>query len=83
MHGTYHRRATITRACLSPGRPTWPVCWPPVARKALLRETRAALMKKLQVGSSEFLSIMRVVQGDLDVSVRRLLVSDIEHETKT
>mgnify|MGYP007032565196 FL=1 len=54
-----------------------------MARKALLRETRAALMKKLQVGSSEFLSIMRVVQGDLDVSVRRLLVSDIEHETKT
>ena len=57
--------------------------WIEKARKALLRETRAALMKKLQVGSSEFLSIMRVVQGDLDVSVRRLLVSDIEHETKT
>jgi RNA polymerase sigma-70 factor, ECF subfamily len=57
--------------------------WIEKARKALLRETRGALMKRLQVGSSEFLSIMRVVQGDLDVSVRRLLVSDIEHETKT
>jgi RNA polymerase sigma-70 factor, ECF subfamily len=55
--------------------------WIEKARKALLRETRAALMKRLQVGSSEFLSIMRVVQGDLDVSVRRLLVSDIEQET--
>jgi RNA polymerase sigma-70 factor, ECF subfamily len=56
--------------------------WIEKARKALLRETRAALMKRLQVGSSEFLSIMRVVQGDLDVSVRRLLVSDIEQESK-
>jgi RNA polymerase sigma-70 factor, ECF subfamily len=56
--------------------------WIEKARKALLRETRAALMKRLQVGSSEFLSIMRVVQGDLDVSVRRLLVSDIEQEPK-
>jgi RNA polymerase sigma-70 factor (ECF subfamily) len=57
--------------------------WIEKARKALLRETRAALMKRLQVGSSEFLSIMRVVQGDLDVSVRRLLVSDIEQEPGT
>jgi RNA polymerase sigma-70 factor (ECF subfamily) len=54
--------------------------WIEKARKALLRETRRALMKRLRVGSGEFLSIMRVVGGDLDVSVRRLLVSDIEEE---
>lgn len=54
--------------------------WIEKARKSLLRETRAALMARLKVGSGEFLSIMRVVQGDLDVSVRRLLVSDIENE---
>lgn len=54
--------------------------WIEKARKSLLRETRKALMNKLRVGSGEFLSIMRVVQGDLDVSVRRLLVSDIEDE---
>lgn len=54
--------------------------WIEKARKALLRETRKALMNRLRVGSGEFLSIMRVVQGDLDVSVRRLLVSDIEQE---
>lgn len=57
--------------------------WIEKARKALLRETRAALMRRLQVGSGEFMSIMRVVQGDLDVSVRRLLVSDIEDEPQT
>lgn len=54
--------------------------WIEKARKSLLRETRQALMNRLRVGSGEFLSIMRVVQGDLDVSVRRLLVSDIEDE---
>jgi RNA polymerase sigma-70 factor (ECF subfamily) len=54
--------------------------WIEKARKSLLRETRASLMARLKVGSGEFLSIMRVVQGDLDVSVRRLLVSDIEKE---
>lgn len=54
--------------------------WIEKARKSLLRETRAALMARLKVGSGEFMSIMRVVQGDLDVSVRRLLVSDIENE---
>lgn len=54
--------------------------WIEKARKALLRETRKALMNRLRVGSGEFLSIMRVVGGDLDVSVRRLLVSDIEAE---
>jgi RNA polymerase sigma-70 factor, ECF subfamily len=54
--------------------------WIEKARKALLRETRKALMSRLRVGSGEFLSIMRVVQGDLDVSVRRMLVSDIENE---
>ena len=57
--------------------------WIEKARKALLRETRRALMKRLRVGSGEFLSIMRVVGGDLDVSVRRLLVSDIEEEPKS
>lgn len=54
--------------------------WIEKARKSLLRETRKALMNRLRVGSGEFLSIMRVVGGDLDVSVRRLLVSDIEDE---
>ena len=54
--------------------------WIEKARKALLRETRKSLMKRLKVETGEFLSIMRVVQGDLDVSVRRLLVSDIEAE---
>ncbi|MEM9456772.1 MAG: sigma-70 family RNA polymerase sigma factor [Myxococcota bacterium] len=54
--------------------------WIEKARKSLLRETRASLMNRLRVGSGEFLSIMRVVQGDLDVSVRRLLVSEIEDE---
>ncbi|MBV1861369.1 MAG: sigma-70 family RNA polymerase sigma factor [Nannocystaceae bacterium] len=54
--------------------------WIEKARKSLLRETRKALMNRLRVGSGEFLSIMRVVGGDLDVSVRRLLVSDIEAE---
>jgi RNA polymerase sigma-70 factor (ECF subfamily) len=57
--------------------------WIEKARKALLRETRRALMKRLRVGSGEFLSIMRVVGGDLDVSVRRLLVSEIEDEPKS
>ncbi len=55
--------------------------WIEKARKSLLRETRAALMRRLNVGSGELLSIMRVVQGDLDVSVRRLLVSDLEQES--
>jgi RNA polymerase sigma-70 factor (ECF subfamily) len=54
--------------------------WIEKARKALLRETRSALMSRLNVGSGDFMSIMRVVQGDLDVSVRRLLISDIEDE---
>jgi RNA polymerase sigma-70 factor (ECF subfamily) len=54
--------------------------WIEKARKALLKETRKALMKRLRVESGEFMSIMRVVQGDLDVSVRRLLVSHIEPE---
>jgi RNA polymerase sigma-70 factor (ECF subfamily) len=54
--------------------------WIEKARKSLLRETRSALMNRLRVGTVEFHSIMRVVQGDLDVSVRRLLVSEIELE---
>lgn len=54
--------------------------WIEKARKSLLRETRSSLMTRLRVGSGEFHSIMRVVQGDLDVSVRRLLVSEIEME---
>lgn len=54
--------------------------WIEKARKSLLRETRSALMSRLRVGSGEFHSIMRVVQGDLDVSVRRLLISEIEVE---
>ncbi len=54
--------------------------WIEKARKSLLRETRSALMTRLRVGSGEFHSIMRVVQGDLDVSVRRLLISEIEME---
>lgn len=54
--------------------------WIEKARKSLLRETRSTLMSRLRVGSGEFMSIMRVVQGDLDVSVRRLLVSEIEDE---
>jgi RNA polymerase sigma-70 factor, ECF subfamily len=55
--------------------------WIEKARKALLKETRELLMSRLAVGATELLSIMRVVQGDLDVSVRRLLVSDIEQES--
>jgi RNA polymerase sigma-70 factor, ECF subfamily len=54
--------------------------WIEKARKSLLQQTREALKQQLHVGSGEFLSIMRVVQGDLEVSVRRLLVSDIEAE---
>lgn len=54
--------------------------WIEKARKALLHATKDALMKRLKVGQSQFLSIMRVVQSDLDLSMRRLLVSDIEDE---
>jgi len=54
--------------------------WIEKARKSLLQQTREALKQQLHVGSGEFLSIMRVVQGDLDVSVRRILISDIEAE---
>lgn len=54
--------------------------WIEKARKSLLRETRGELMNRLRVGTGELHSIMRVVQGDLDVSVRRLLVSEIEDE---
>ncbi len=56
--------------------------WIEKARRSLLHHTRAALQERLRLGSGEFLSIMRVVQGDLDVSVRRLLVSDIEQEPR-
>lgn len=52
--------------------------WIEKARKSLLRETRTALMNRLRVGTGELHSIMRVV--DLDVSMRRLLVSEIEDE---
>lgn len=52
--------------------------WIEKARKSLLRETRGALMSRLRVGTGELHSIMRVV--DLDVSMRRLLVSEIEDE---
>jgi RNA polymerase sigma-70 factor (ECF subfamily) len=55
--------------------------WIEKARKSLLRETKSALMKRLRVGQSEFLSIMRVVGGDLEVSVRRMLNSEIERES--
>ncbi|MEM6988944.1 MAG: sigma-70 family RNA polymerase sigma factor [Myxococcota bacterium] len=54
--------------------------WIEKARKALLHATKEALMQRLKVGQSQFLSIMRVVQSDLDLSMRRLLVSDIEDE---
>lgn len=54
--------------------------WIEKARKSLLRETRSELMSRLRVGTGELHSIMRVVQGDLDVSVRRLLISEIEDE---
>lgn len=54
--------------------------WIEKARRALLQHARDALKQRLHVASGEFLSIMRVVQGDLEVSVRRLLVSNIEAE---
>lgn len=54
--------------------------WIEKARRSLLQHTRDALKQRLHVQSGEFLSIMRVVQGDLEVSVRRLLVSNIEAE---
>jgi len=54
--------------------------WIEKARRALLQHARDALKQRLLVASGEFMSIMRVVQGDLEVSVRRLLVSDIEVE---
>lgn len=54
--------------------------WIEKARRSLLQHTRDALKQRLHVASGEFLSIMRVVQGDLEVSVRRLLVSNIEAE---
>ncbi len=54
--------------------------WIEKARRSLLQAARDALKQRLHVQSGEFLSIMRVVQGDLEVSVRRLLVSNIEAE---
>lgn len=54
--------------------------WIEKARKALLHSTKDALMGRLKVGQSQFQSIMRVVQSDLDLSMRRILVSDIEEE---
>lgn len=54
--------------------------WIEKARRSLLQHARDALKQRLHVHSGEFLSIMRVVQGDLEVSVRRLLVSNIEAE---
>lgn len=54
--------------------------WIEKARRSLLQHARDALKQRLHVQSGEFLSIMRVVQGDLEVSVRRLLVSNIEVE---
>ncbi len=54
--------------------------WIEKARRSLLQHARDALKQRLLVASGEFMSIMRVVQGDLEVSVRRLLVSDIEVE---
>ncbi len=54
--------------------------WIEKARRSLLQHARDALKQRLHVASGEFLSIMRVVQGDLEVSVRRLLVSNIEAE---
>lgn len=57
--------------------------WIEKARKAFLTATKDALMARLNVGQSQFASIMRVVQSDLDLSMRRLLVSDIEDESKS
>lgn len=55
--------------------------WIEKARKALLRETKVALMNRLRLGETgEFTSIMRVVQGDLNLSIRHILVSEIEDE---
>ena len=45
------------------------------AREALLRETRNALMKRLRISSTEFDSLMWLIQSRLEVSLHRLLQS--------
>ena len=43
------------------------------ARQTLIRRTRECLLGRLQVGSSEMHSIMRIIESRLDISVRRML----------
>ena len=47
--------------------------WIADARKQLLVDTREALEAQLSVNSQEFQSIVRLVQGELDLTVSRLL----------
>jgi RNA polymerase sigma-70 factor, ECF subfamily len=47
--------------------------WIADARKQLLEDTREALEAQLAVNSQEFQSIVRLVQGELDLTVSRLL----------
>jgi RNA polymerase sigma-70 factor, ECF subfamily len=47
--------------------------WIADARKQLLVQTREALEAQLSVNSQEFQSIVRLVQGELDLTVSRLL----------
>jgi RNA polymerase sigma-70 factor, ECF subfamily len=47
--------------------------WIADARKQLLVDTRQALEAQLSVNSQEFQSIVRLVQGELDLTVSRLL----------
>ena len=50
--------------------------WLTSAREQLFTDTRRVLKERLGVSHSEFQSIVRLVQSQLDVSIRRLLARD-------
>jgi RNA polymerase sigma-70 factor, ECF subfamily len=50
--------------------------WLEKCRDTLYAKTRAALVRSLQVDRTEFENIMRLIQSQFDVSVRRCLESD-------
>jgi len=50
--------------------------WRASARQALLTETKRSFQAQHRIGASEFESIMRLIQSQLDVSLDRLLESD-------
>lgn len=46
------------------------------AKESVIQATQRALKARLQLGSDELNSILRLVEGNVDVSVRRLLVAE-------